>query len=70
IRKALKAGEDAIKANNYKGYLTYIGAPHYRLELVFHDYKSAEEGMEKICSVIVSEMKKLGGAGSFKREED
>ncbi len=70
IRKALKAGEDVIKANNYRGALTYIGAPHYRLELIFVDYKSAEEGMEKVCNAVVNEMKKLGGIGSFKRQED
>lgn len=70
IKKALKAGEDVIRANNYRGALTYIGAPHYRLELVFNDYKSAEEGMEKVCNAVAAEIKKLGGAGSFKRVED
>ncbi|HII15523.1 MAG TPA: translation initiation factor IF-2 subunit alpha [Nanoarchaeota archaeon] len=69
IRKALKAGETAIKENNYKGGITYNSAPHYRLEITTHDYKESEEAMEKVCNAIIAEIKKAGGSGSFKREE-
>lgn len=69
VRKALKIGEGLIKDNNYKGSITYISAPKYRLELVFHDYKTADEGLLKVANAVVAEMKKLGGVGAFKKEE-
>jgi translation initiation factor 2 subunit 1 len=69
IRKALKTGEDLIKSEKYKGSITYNSAPHYRVELVFHDFKIAEEALETVCNAIVDEIKKSHGIGSFKREE-
>lgn len=69
IKKALKAGEDIIHSKKYKGSITYISAPHYRVELTFHNFKTAEIALEEVCSAIVNEIKKLNGSGSFKREE-
>lgn len=69
VRNALKFGEDLIKAEKYKGSITYSSAPHYRVELTFHDFKTAEEALEKVCNAIITEIKKSHGAGSFKREE-
>ncbi|MDI6737590.1 MAG: translation initiation factor IF-2 subunit alpha [Nanoarchaeota archaeon] len=69
IKKALSAGKEIIKTNKYKGSITYTSAPHYRVELTFQDYKTAEDALKKVCTAIVEEIEKLKGKGSFKREE-
>lgn len=69
IKKALSVGEEIIKTEKYKGSITYGSAPHYRVELTFHDFKTAEEALENVCTAIITEIEKLKGKGSFKREE-
>ena len=69
IKKSLIAGEKFAKKNEYKIKLVYISAPNYRLEVYSHDYKVAEEILDKIAQVIVKELEKKKGHAEILRKK-
>ncbi len=69
IKSALIAGEKFAKKKEYKISIVYISAPKYRLEVYSHDYKIAEEILDKVAQVIVKEMEKKKGHTEILRKK-
>lgn len=67
IKDAMKKGEIFAKEKGYILNFSYISAPKYRLTLTSNEYKSAEQQMEQIANLIISNIKKEGGEGEFLR---
>jgi translation initiation factor 2 subunit 1 len=65
IKSALKKGQDAAEEELE---IQYIGAPRYRLVMTAPDYKTAEEAMKVVTTLVIAEIKESGGDGSFHRE--
>ncbi len=76
LRSPAPDGVDIIKSILKKGResadedleIQYIGAPRYRLVMTAPDYKTAEEAMKLVTTLIITEIKESGGDGSFHRE--
>ncbi|MEM0372867.1 MAG: translation initiation factor IF-2 subunit alpha [archaeon] len=62
IKKSLAKAEGAT--------IEYVSAPKYRLKVKAIDYETAEKKLKKIADAVVSEIKKLGGEGSFERKKE
>jgi len=69
IKAAIKKGEQFAKDKKYDIKITYISAPKYLIELTASDYKTGESNMAKTAEVVIGELKKLNGFGSFKKKE-
>lgn len=68
IRSALSS---AVRSDpSSKVEITYIGAPRYRVLVTAGDYKTAEEEMKRAVENVEAEIKKSGGAASFRRKEE
>jgi len=67
IRKALKQAK-RIKDKDATLFVTYIGAPRYRIHVTAPDYKHAESVLKKSAQAVVKYIEQHGGEGTFLRE--
>lgn len=67
IKDSLKKGLDLAKEKDYIVHFSYISAPKYKLTVTSNEYKLAEQQMEQIANLIISNIKKQGGEGEFLR---
>lgn len=67
IRKALKQAK-RIKDKDATLFVSYVGAPRYRIHVTAPDYKHAESVLKKSAQAIVSYIEQHGGEGAFYRE--
>jgi translation initiation factor 2 subunit 1 len=65
IREALTKAETN---ENAEISVQYMGAPRYRLLVKAHDYKTAEEEMNKTVEEVVNHMVSAGGEARFSRK--
>lgn len=65
IREALMKAENN---ENVEISVQYMGAPRYRLLVKAHDYKTAEEEMNRTVEEVVSHMVSAGGEAKFSRK--
>jgi translation initiation factor 2 subunit 1 len=68
IKDAFKnAKKEKIKDANIKFYV--IAAPKYSIEVLAENYKRAEEVMQKTAENVITNITKVGGQGTFRREK-
>lgn len=67
VQKALKVAEKS-EFEDVSVEVTYLGAPHYRINVQAPDFKIAEEELKKAAERAVQAIRKSGGAGAFHRE--
>ncbi len=48
--------------------INYLGAPHYRIEIVSKDYMDAENILSEFLSIIEKEVEKINGKFEFQRD--
>ena len=70
IKETLIAAKNVLKNPRETRYLTlsYISAPHYRLEIVSKDYLDAENILSEVREIIESYVKKYNGTYEFIRD--
>ncbi|MFH1972919.1 MAG: translation initiation factor IF-2 subunit alpha [archaeon] len=61
IKKVLSLAEEFANKNKFKINIIYISAPKYRVISYAMDYLTAKENLEKICNLILTEIKKQKG---------
>ena len=59
--------KEKIKDANIKFYV--IAAPKYSIEVLAENYKRAEEVLQKTADNVVTNITKVGGQGTFRREK-
>ena len=69
IKDAFIDAKKSQKAKDAKIEFSVIAAPRYSVEVSAENWKRAEEVLEGISDGIVTNIKKAGGHGSFKREK-
>ncbi len=69
IQDAFAAARKSEKTRDAKMEFHVVAAPKYSVEVSAENWKRAEEVLQKISESIVSNVTKLGGQGSFKREK-
>jgi translation initiation factor 2 subunit 1 len=62
-----KVQSEKIKGSEVKFYV--IAAPKYSIEALAENYKKAEEVLQKAAESVVSNITKVGGQGTFRREK-
>jgi translation initiation factor 2 subunit 1 len=68
IKETFKtAKKEKIKDANIKFYV--IAAPKYSIEVLAENYKRAEEVLQKTADNVVTNITKVGGQGTFRREK-
>jgi translation initiation factor 2 subunit 1 len=65
IKSALLKGLEPAKD---RAKIQYVGAPRYRIVVSAPDYKTAEEDIKEITTIIVEDIKASGGEGDFHRD--
>lgn len=65
VKNSFKKAEEFAKEKAYTVRFSYISAPAYMLMITAPDYKIGEKILEEVSSLIVTEIKKAGGEGSF-----
>ncbi len=69
IQDAFTAAKKAQKAKDIKIEFYVIAAPKYSLEVSADNWKRAEEYLEKVSGSVITNITKVGGNGTFKREK-
>ena len=69
IQDAFAAAKKAQKARDIKIEFYVIAAPKYSLEVSADNWKRAEELLDKVSESVITNITKLGGTGTFKREK-
>jgi translation initiation factor 2 subunit 1 len=69
IQDAFLDAKKAQKAKDAKIEFAVIAAPRYSVEVAADNWKRAEEVLDKVSQVVVTNITKAGGQGSFKREK-
>ena len=70
VEKIKKALMEAYKIKNgVEMKIEYVGAPKYRITIEAEDYKTAENVLKKVSNKVLKTIKKLGGEGTFYREQ-
>ncbi len=57
------------KSRDAKLRFYVIAAPKYAIEVMADNYKHAEEAFQKVAQDVVSNIEKIGGHGTFRREK-
>ena len=69
IQEAFIGAKKTQKAKDAKIEFSVIAAPRYSVEVAADNWKRAEDVLDEVSQTVVSNITKLGGAGSFKREK-
>jgi len=67
IKECIKELKELAKKKSYVLNISYLGAPHYKLNLVSSDYKKAELILKEVVETITNFMEKNKGIVEFKR---
>lgn len=65
IKSAVNDAWKVAKEKKYNIKFQYISAPNYMLKITAEDYKTGEKVLEEMASLVVSNIKKVGGEGNF-----
>ena len=68
IQESFAASKKAQKARDAKIEFYVIAAPKYCLEVSADNWKRAEELLDKVSESIITNIVKVGGTGTFKRD--
>jgi len=68
IRDSLLSAQK-IDAKGAKIHVYVVAPPRYRIVVSAADYKEAEEILDKATEVVIKNIEKVGGQGTFKREK-
>ncbi len=69
IKDSINDAKKSQKAKDAKIEFSVIAAPRYSVEVSADNWKRAEELLDKVSESVVSNITKVGGQGSFKREK-
>lgn len=69
IKDAFLNAKKAEKLRDAKLRFYVVAAPRYAIEVMAENYKRAEDVLQKVSETIVSNVTKVGGQGSFRREK-
>ncbi len=67
IKDAFAEAKKTERTKNAKVRFYVIAAPKYAVEVVVDSYKHGDEVLEKVSEAVVSNLKKSGGQGTFRR---
>ncbi len=69
IQDSFTIAKKAEKAKDADVKFYVIAAPKYSVEVAADNWKRAEEVLQKVSQIVVTNVAKQGGSGSFKREK-
>lgn len=69
IQEAFNKAKKTQKAKDVKVEFYVIAAPRYSVEVSADNWKRAEDVLDEVSQSVVSNITKLGGIGSYKREK-
>lgn len=68
IKRALIRARDENAAGDATLEIRYIGSPRYKIKVVAHDYKAAEEILKNTANTAVAAIEESSGVGKFLRD--
>ena len=69
IKDSFLKAKKAEKTKDTEVRFYVIAAPKYSVEVLAETYKRAEEVLQKVSQTVVSNIVKVGGQGTFRREK-
>ena len=69
IKEALLGAQKVEKAQEASVHVYSISPPKYRIEVLAEDYKEAERILEEAVQIVLKNITKVGGQGTFQREK-
>lgn len=69
IREALSSAQRIEKPSGASVNVHVVAAPRYRIEVLAENYKEAERILKKATEVVIKNITKAGGQGTFTREK-
>ncbi|MEE8402727.1 MAG: translation initiation factor IF-2 subunit alpha [Candidatus Hydrothermarchaeaceae archaeon] len=69
IKESLILARDTGYGEDVKVDIKYIKSPRFSINVTAPDYREAEEALKRCADITLEHIQKLGGTGTFKREQ-